>query len=209
MTDSAAEDSVVYLDAGNRDARTSRVSARIASILTELGEDLNREGLRETPARYEAAMRFLTSGYSLTAEEVVGDAIFGAEGDGMVLVRDIEIFSLCEHHLLPFFGRAHVAYLPGKHIIGLSKIPRLVDALARRLQVQERLTAQIAESLGNVLQPRGVAVVVEATHLCMMMRGVQKQRSETTTSAMHGEFRRNGELRQEFFTSLGRGRERF
>jgi GTP cyclohydrolase IA len=209
MTDPAAEDSVVYLDAGTREPRGSRVSTRIASILTELGEDLNREGLRDTPTRYEAAMRFLTSGYAMPPEQVVGDALFRAEGEGMVLVRDIEIFSLCEHHLLPFFGRAHVAYLPGEHIIGLSKIPRLVDALARRLQVQERLTAQIAESLASVLQPKGVAVVLEATHLCMMMRGVQKQRSETTTSIMQGEFRRDAQLRQEFFASLGRGRERY
>jgi GTP cyclohydrolase IA len=204
MMDSAADDSVVYLESGARDARGSRISARMASILTELGEDLNREGLRDTPRRYETAMRFLTSGYLTAPEDVIRSALFQAEGEGMVLVRDIEIFSLCEHHLLPFFGRAHVAYLPGEKIIGLSKIPRLVDALARRLQVQERLTRQIGEALVDALNPKGVAVVLEAAHMCMMMRGVQKQRSETTTSFMHGEFRRDGELRQEFLAGLGR-----
>jgi GTP cyclohydrolase IA len=204
MMDSAVDDSVVYLESGARDARGSRISARMASILTELGEDLNREGLRDTPRRYETAMRFLTSGYLTNPDDVIGSALFQAEGEGMVLVRDIEIFSLCEHHLLPFFGRAHVAYLPGAKIIGLSKIPRVVDALARRLQVQERLTRQIGEALVDALNPKGVAVVLEAAHMCMMMRGVQKQRSETTTSFMHGEFRRDGELRQEFLAGVDR-----
>jgi GTP cyclohydrolase IA len=204
--DFAADDSVVYLDTTGREPRASRIAGRMAAILTDLGEDVNREGLRDTPRRYEAAMQFLTSGYDTRLEEVVGNALFEAEGEGMVLVRDIEVFSLCEHHLLPFFGRAHVAYLPRRKIIGLSKIPRLVDAVARRLQVQERLTREIGEGLEKVLNPRGVAVVVEATHMCMMMRGVQKQRSETTTSFMQGEFRHDGGLRQELFSSLGRGR---
>jgi GTP cyclohydrolase I len=203
MTTSAAHD-VVFLDTATR---SSRIAAHMSSILTELGEDTAREGLRDTPRRYAAAMRFLTSGYESRAEDIVGDALFEAETKGMVLVRDIEIFSLCEHHLLPFFGRAHVAYLPGEKIIGLSKIPRLIDGLARRLQVQERLTTQICETLVGVLRPRGVAVSLEATHLCMVMRGVQKQLSATTTTCMHGEFERDT-LRQEFLMALARGRER-
>lgn len=213
MSDCAADDSVVFLnERAGSSARAgiepSRIGAHMASILTELGEDLTREGLRDTPKRFAAAMRFLTSGYATRIEEVIGNALFQAQGEGMVLVRDIEIFSLCEHHLLPFFGRAHVAYLPGETIIGLSKIPRLVDSIARRLQVQERLTSQIGETLASVLQPRGVAVAVDATHLCMAMRGVQKARSETTTTFMNGEFKRNAALRQEFFLSLSRSRER-
>jgi GTP cyclohydrolase IA len=204
MTPSAAHD-VVFLDTATR---ASRIAAHMASILGELGEDPAREGLRDTPKRYAAAMRFLTSGYESRVDDIVGDALFEAETRGMVLVRDIEVFSLCEHHLLPFFGRAHVAYLPGEKIIGLSKIPRLIDGLARRLQVQERLTNQICETLVSVLEPRGVAVAMDATHLCMVMRGVQKQLSETTTTCMHGEFERDPVLRQEFLTSLARGRER-
>lgn len=172
-----------------------------------MGEDLARDGLRDTPKRFAAAMRFLTSGYGTRIDEVIGNALFHAEGEDMVLVRDIEFFSLCEHHLLPFFGRAHVAYLPIETIIGLSKIPRLVDCIARRLQVQERLTTQIGEALGTLLQPRGVAVVVDATHLCMSMRGVQKQRSETTTTFFQGDFKLVPALRQEFVVSL-RSRER-
>jgi GTP cyclohydrolase IA len=204
MTPSAAHD-VVFLDTATR---TSRIAAHMSSILAELGEDAAREGLRDTPKRYAAAMRFLTSGYESRVEDIVGDALFEAETRGMVLVRDIEMFSLCEHHLLPFFGRAHVAYLPGEKIIGLSKIPRLIDGLARRLQVQERLTSEVCATLANVLEPRGVAVAIDATHLCMVMRGVQKQMSATTTSCMHGEFERDPVLRQEFFMALARGRER-
>jgi GTP cyclohydrolase IA len=202
MMDSATDEAVVYLDTASRESRGSRIATRMASILVELGEDVGREGLLETPRRYESAMRFLTSGYSMSPEEVIGNALFESEGEGMVLVRDIELFSLCEHHLLPFFGRAHVAYLPGAKIVGLSKIPRLVDLFARRLQVQERLTREVGETLARVLDAKGVAVVIEATHMCMMMRGVQKQCSQTRTSFMHGEFRRNGELRQEFLSGL-------
>ncbi len=204
MTPSTAHD-VVFLDTATR---TSRIAAHMSSILSELGEDPAREGLRDTPKRYAAAMRFLTSGYEARVEDIVGDALFEAETRGMVLLRDIEVFSLCEHHLLPFFGRAHVAYLPGRKIIGLSKIPRLIDNLARRLQVQERLTNQICETLVSVLEPRGVAVAMDATHLCMVMRGVQKQLTETTTTCMHGEFERDATARHEFLTALARGRER-
>jgi GTP cyclohydrolase IA len=182
----------------------SQIQKNIASTLTRLGEDLSREGLLETPARYEKAMRFLTSGYETDLEELVGNAVFTERSDGIVIVRDIELYSLCEHHLLPFFGRAHVAYLPDGKVIGLSKIPRIVDAFARRLQVQERLTTQVGEALTRLLEPRGVAVVIEASHLCMMMRGVEKQDSRTTTSFMSGAFRQDPATRQEFLTLLGR-----
>jgi GTP cyclohydrolase IA len=204
LTASPAHD-VVFLDTATRG---SRIAAHMASILTEIGEDPAREGLRDTPRRFAEALRFLTSGYDAPAGELVGNALFDAESQGLVLVRDIEVFSLCEHHLLPFFGHAHVAYLPGEKIIGLSKIPRLVDGLARRLQVQERLTSQICETLVSVLKPRGVAVALDASHLCMAMRGVQKQHSETTTTCMQGAFERDATLRQEFFMALARGRGR-
>src|SRR6185437_179872 len=160
--------------------------------------------LQETPRRFEKAMRFLTSGYQSDLRKIVGNAVFKEESDGIVLVRDIELFSLCEHHLLPFFGRAHVAYLPAGRVIGLSKIPRIVDVFARRLQVQERLTNQVGKALNELLQPKGVAVVIEAAHMCMMMRGVEKQRSMTTTSFMHGEFLESPSLRQEFLGLLNR-----
>jgi GTP cyclohydrolase I len=171
-------------------------------ILQELGEDPAREGLLRTPYRAEKAMRFLTSGYSDNIEELVNGALFAAENDDMVVVKDIEYYSLCEHHMLPFFGRVHVAYLPDKKIIGLSKIPRIVDVFARRLQVQERVTQQIADTLMEVLEPRGVAVVSEAQHFCMMMRGVEKQCSSTITSAMLGEFRRNKASKDEFLALI-------
>lgn len=174
----------------------------ISRILTNLGEDVEREGLLDTPARYEKAMRFLTSGYQTDLQKLVGSALFEEQSEGMVLVRDIEFFSLCEHHLLPFIGKAHVAYLPSGKVIGLSKIPRIVDAFARRLQVQERLTTQIGQALTEILRPRGVAVVIEASHLCMMMRGVEKQRSTTTTNFMQGEFQTHPHLRQEFHALL-------
>jgi GTP cyclohydrolase I len=175
----------------------------MAAILENLGEDVHREGLQETPKRYAKAMQFLTSGYSKNLDEVVGNALFQAEGSELVLVRDIELFSLCEHHLLPFYGKAHVAYIPNKKIIGLSKIPRIVDAFARRLQVQERLTTQIAEELIRILQPHGVAVVIESFHMCMMMRGVEKQQSWTITSAMRGAFRDDPTTRKELMSLLG------
>jgi len=163
-----------------------------------LGEDPEREGLLKTPLRVANAMKFLTEGYSSSAEEVVGKGIFKEEHDNMIMVRDIELYSLCEHHMLPFFGKAHVAYIPNGKIVGLSKIPRIVDVYARRLQVQERLTEQIAEGLCRVLNPSGVGVVIEAYHLCMMMRGVQKQNSKTITSALRGAFREDPKTRDEF-----------
>jgi GTP cyclohydrolase I len=163
-----------------------------------VGEDPEREGLVSTPRRVARAMKFLTQGYSSSAEEVVGKGIFKEEHDNMIMVRDIELYSLCEHHMLPFFGKAHVAYIPNGKIVGLSKIPRIVDVYARRLQVQERLTEQIAEGLCRVLNPSGVGVVVEAYHLCMMMRGVEKQNSKTITSALRGAFREDPKTRDEF-----------
>jgi GTP cyclohydrolase I len=163
-----------------------------------IGEDPKREGLLETPHRVAKAMKFLTEGYNSSAEEVVGRGIFKEEHDNMIMVRDIELYSLCEHHMLPFFGKAHVAYIPNGKVVGLSKIPRIVDVYARRLQVQERLTEQIAEGLCQVLNPSGVGVVIEAYHLCMMMRGVQKQNSKTITSALRGAFREDPKTRDEF-----------
>ena len=163
-----------------------------------LGEDPKREGLLRTPARVAAALKWMTQGYGSSAEEVVGDGIFKEEHDNMIMVRDIEVYSMCEHHMLPFFGKAHVAYIPNGRIVGLSKIPRIVDVYAQRLQVQERLTEQIAEGLCRVLKPAGVGVVIEAYHLCMMMRGVQKQNSKTITSALTGAFREDPKTRDEF-----------
>jgi GTP cyclohydrolase I len=163
-----------------------------------IGEDPRREGLLKTPERVAKSMKFLTQGYASSAEEVVGKGIFKEEHDNMIMVRDIELYSLCEHHMLPFFGKAHVAYIPNGKIVGLSKIPRIVDVYARRLQVQERLTEEIAEGLCSVLQPSGVGVVIEAYHLCMMMRGVQKQNSKTITSALRGAFREDPKTRDEF-----------
>lgn len=163
-----------------------------------LGEDPEREGLVRTPQRVAKAMAWLTRGYELTPEEVVGTAIFNEKHEGMVMVRDIELYSLCEHHMLPFFGRAHVAYIPNGRIVGLSKIPRIVEVFARRLQVQERLGEQIANAIDEVLKPRGVGVVIEAVHLCMMMRGVEKQSSRTTTSSLRGVFREDARTRSEF-----------
>jgi GTP cyclohydrolase I len=163
-----------------------------------LGEDPAREGLLRTPARVARALKWMTQGYGSSAEEVVGKGIFREEHDNMIMVRDIELYSMCEHHMLPFFGKAHVAYIPNGKIVGLSKIPRIVDVYAQRLQVQERLTEQIAEGLCSVLQPAGVGVVIEAYHLCMMMRGVQKQNSKTITSALRGAFREDPKTRDEF-----------
>ena len=170
----------------------------IRSILKEIGEDPARDGLKNTPIRVDRAMRFLTSGYRMDPDEVLGKALFDVAYDEMVIVRDIEIFSLCEHHLLPFFGKCHVGYIPNGRVIGLSKIPRLVDMYARRLQVQERLTTQIADTIKEKIQPRGVAVVIEAQHLCMIMRGVEKQNSVAVTSAMLGAFKDNQNTRNEF-----------
>ncbi|HTD82442.1 MAG TPA: GTP cyclohydrolase I FolE [Gemmatimonadaceae bacterium] len=172
-----------------------------------VGEDPNREGLVRTPARVAKSLRFLTQGYDSSPEEVVGNGVFKEEHDNMIMVRDIELYSLCEHHMLPFFGKAHVAYIPNGKIVGLSKIPRIVDVFARRLQVQERLTEEIAEGLCRVLQPSGVGVVIEAYHLCMMMRGVQKQNSKTITSALRGAFREDPKTRDEFLRLAHNGRD--
>src|SRR5437879_5028236 len=170
----------------------------IRQLLGELGEDPSREGLRQTPKRVEKALRFLTSGYDADIDTVLNEALFTVDYSEMVIVKDIDFYSLCEHHLLPFFGKCHVAYIPSTRVIGLSKIPRLVDVFARRLQVQERLTNQIADVVRDKIKPIGVAVVVEATHLCMSMRGVEKQNSFAVTSAMHGAFRNNARTRMEF-----------
>jgi len=170
----------------------------IRSILSQMGEDPNRDGLLNTPRRVDHTMRFLTSGYRMDADELLNKALFDVSYDEMVIVRDIEVFSLCEHHLLPFFGKCHVGYIPDGRVIGLSKIPRLVDMFARRLQVQERLTTQIAETINAKIHPRGVAVVIEAQHLCMIMRGVEKQNSVAVTSSMIGVFKDNQNTRNEF-----------
>ena len=172
------------------------------SLLRSIGEDPEREGLRDTPNRAARALKFLTQGYGQKLEDIVNDAIFQSHNDEMVIVRDIELYSLCEHHMLPFIGRAHVAYLPNRKVIGLSKIPRIVDMFARRLQIQENLTRQIADSVLKVTGAKGVGVVIEAKHLCMMMRGVEKQNSSMTTSAMLGRFRADSRTRTEFLTLI-------
>jgi len=180
--------------------RSGGIASRMKDVLGMLGEDATREGLASTPERYEKAIRYLTSGYHTSVEEVVNGELFTVKFDEMVVVEDIEFFSLCEHHLLPFFGKMHVAYLPKDRVIRLSKIPRVVDMFARRLQVQERLTQQIAEAISGAVAPRGVAVLCEARHFCMMMRGVEKQHSGTVTSAMLGAFRKNKATRDEFLS---------
>ena len=172
--------------------------ALVRRELELLGEDPDREGLLRTPARVARSLKWMTQGYGSSAKEVVGNGIFKEEHDNMIMVRDIELYSMCEHHMLPFFGKAHVAYIPNGKIVGLSKIPRIVDVYAQRLQVQERLTEQIAEGLCSVLDPAGVGVVIEAYHLCMMMRGVQKQNSKTITSSLRGAFREDPKTRDEF-----------
>ena len=180
------------------DATTDEVAAMVRRQLQVIGEDPDREGLAKTPERVAKAMQFLTHGYGLDPDTVLQSAVFEESYSEMVLVRDIEVYSLCEHHMLPFFGKAHVAYIPNGRIVGLSKIPRVVDVFARRLQVQERLTIQVRDAVERVLQPEGVAVVIEAQHLCMMMRGAEKQNSMTTTSAMSGVFLDNDNTRAEF-----------
>ena len=176
----------------------SNLQAHYAAILAELGEDPNREGLLKTPERVAKAMQFLTNGYAQNPDEIINSAIFHEDYSEMVLVKDIEVYSMCEHHMLPFFGKAHIAYIPDGKIVGLSKIPRVVDAFARRLQVQERLTLEIRDSIQRTLAPKGVAVVLECAHMCMQMRGVQKQNSVTTTSAFTGLFMNNDATRKEF-----------
>lgn len=184
------------------EALTEQLKTGYHEMLSGLGEDISREGLLKTPERAAKAMQFLTQGYGQDAAAILRSAMFREDYSEMVLVKDIELYSLCEHHMLPFFGKAHVAYIPNGHIVGLSKIPRVVDVFARRLQVQERLTLEIRDVIQETLQPLGVAVIIEARHMCMMMRGVQKQNSVTTTSAFTGEFR-NAETRDEFLRLVG------
>jgi GTP cyclohydrolase I len=176
------------------------IAPHIREILSKLGEDPDREGLANTPARVDQALRFLTSGYRMDIHKIVNHALYDVKYDEMVVVRDIEFFSMCEHHMLPFFGKMHVAYLPKAKVIGLSKIPRIVDAFARRLQIQERLTQQVAETIEEIIDPVGVGVICEARHFCMMMRGVEKQHSGAMTSAMLGAFREQKETRDEFLS---------
>lgn len=183
---------------------TEQIAASMTEVLGHLGEDAQREGLLKTPERYAKAMEFLTSGYEQDARAIINSALFTENYESMILVKDIEIFSLCEHHLLPFFGRAHIAYIPNGKIVGLSKLARVADAFARRLQVQERLTEQIANVLMETLQPRGVGVIIEAKHMCMVMRGVQKQNSSMVTSSMLGEFRENLNTREELLNLVTR-----
>lgn len=176
---------------------TEEIKEHYAEVINLLGEDTNREGLVKTPERASKAMKFLTEGYEIDPQQILQSAMFKEDYSEMVIVKDIELYSLCEHHMLPFFGKAHIAYIPNGHIVGLSKIPRVVDVFARRLQVQERLTEQVLDCINDTLQPQGVAVVIEASHMCMMMRGVQKQNSTTTTSGFRGSFRET-DTRNEF-----------
>ncbi|MGI8498425.1 MAG: GTP cyclohydrolase I FolE [Gemmatimonadaceae bacterium] len=209
MANSRSRNGSRKADARPRPSATARVAAPgredgaefqalVRRMLELIGEDADREGLQRTPVRVAKSLSWLTRGYHLDVSEVVGEALFEECHENMVMVRDIELYSLCEHHMLPFFGKAHVAYIPDGRIVGLSKIPRIVDMFARRLQVQERLTEQIAQALEDVLRPRGVGVVIEAYHLCMMMRGVEKQNSKTITSAVRGTFRDDAKTRDEF-----------
>ncbi len=190
----------------NREEETTAVNDFLQnhyrSFLNQIGEDPKRQGLRKTPERAALAMQYLTQGYQTNITKIVNDAIFDEEYDDMVIVKDIEFYSLCEHHILPFFGKCHIGYLPKRKIIGLSKIPRIVDVFARRLQVQERLTYQVAQTLERVLIPKGVAVVIEAQHMCMMVRGVEKQHSSTVTNVMLGAFRDGNATRAEFMNCL-------
>jgi GTP cyclohydrolase I len=186
------------LDLDDAPAHDAEFEALVRRMLELMGEDPDREGLRKTPQRVANALTWLTRGYALAPEAVAGDALFEEDHRYMVMVRDIELYSMCEHHLLPIVGRAHIAYIPDGRIIGLSKIPRIVDVFARRLQVQERLTEQIADALESVLRPTGVGIVIDADHMCMSMRGVQKQNARTVTSALRGTFRRDAKTRDEF-----------
>jgi GTP cyclohydrolase I len=178
----------------------------VRELLVRLGEDPEREGLQRTPERVQKALEYLTKGHSENPDEVLQGALFSVDYDEMVIVKDIEMFSLCEHHVLPFFGKVHVAYIPNGKVIGLSKIPRIVDAFARRLQIQERLTVQIAETIQRAIQPQGVGVVIEARHLCVMMRGVEKQHSSAVTSHMLGSFRNEDKTREEFLSLIRNGK---
>jgi len=184
------------------DETTEALASHYESVLKQLGEDVSREGLAKTPERAAKAMQFLTHGSAINPDEIIQQAIFHEEYSEMVIVKDIEVYSLCEHHMLPFFGKAHIAYIPNGKIVGLSKIPRVVDAYSRRLQVQERLTIEIRDCIQRTLSPKGVAVVIEASHMCMQMRGVQKQNSVTTTSAFTGLFLNNDSTRKEFINLI-------
>lgn len=186
-------------------ASSISIASNIREVISALGEDPERQGLLRTPERTEKAFRYLTSGYSADVKKIVNGALFDVKYDEVVIVRDIEFFSLCEHHLLPFFGKVHVAYLPDQKVIGLSKIPRIVDVFARRLQIQERLTQQVAETIQQLVHPVGVGVICEARHFCMMMRGVEKQHSGAVTSAMLGAFRDNKATRNEFLSLVSQG----
>ncbi len=188
---------------------TDAIEGQVEAMLKELGEDPGREGLKRTPARVAKALRFLTQGYEQDPVEILNNALFDVSYDEMVLVKDIDFYSLCEHHMLPFFGRAHVAYIPDGKVVGLSKLPRLVGMLARRLQVQERLTTQIADTIEEALAPRGVAVVVESIHLCMMMRGVEQQNAFAITSSMRGAFQVDPKTRSEFMELIRHSRQAF
>ena len=199
------KEKVVYLPhiyKNMSDTYNKHLADNIKSVLSEIGENPDREGLLKTPERVSKSMDFLTNGYKQNPAEILKSAMFAEEYSQMVLVKDIEIYSLCEHHILPFFGKAHIAYIPNGHIVGLSKIPKIADIFARRLQVQERLTDQIKDCLQDVLSPKGVAVVIEAQHLCMQMRGVQKQHSSTTTSAFSGIFLKDEKTRSEFMNLI-------
>jgi len=193
-TEEATETTAVEL------AESGNIAELVRQMLVQLGEDPNREGLRRTPERFEKALRFLTSGYRQEPEKLLNGAMFSVCYDEMVVVKDIEVYSLCEHHLLPFFGKCHIAYIPNKKVVGLSKVARLVNMYARRLQIQERLTSQIAQTINDKLKPQGVGVIIEARHLCMVMRGVEKQHSAAVTSAMLGAFRENKQTRDEFLS---------
>jgi GTP cyclohydrolase I len=190
----------LMLHESNVELPGENIADHVRKMIALVGEDPNREGLRKTPERFEKAFKFLTSGYHQNLDSVMNGATFSVAYDEMVVVKDIEFFSLCEHHLLPFFGKAHVAYLPNKRVLGLSKIARLVNMFARRLQIQERITSQIAQAIEEKISPEGVGVIIEARHLCMQMRGVEKQHGQAVTSAMLGSFRHNKQTRDEFLS---------
>jgi GTP cyclohydrolase IA len=194
----------ILLNENKEGAKVESVASLVRKMIALIGEDPEREGLKKTPERYEKALKFLTSGYHQNLDHLLNGATFSVCYDEMVVVKDIEFFSLCEHHLLPFFGKAHVAYLPSKKVIGLSKVARLVNMYARRLQIQERLTNQIARALEEKIAPQGVGVIIEARHLCMQMRGVEKQHGQAVTSAMLGAFRENKQTRDEFLALVGK-----
>ncbi len=194
----------ILLNENKDGAKAESVASLVRKMIALIGEDPEREGLKKTPERYEKALKFLTSGYHQNLDHLLNGATFSVCYDEMVVVKDIEFFSLCEHHLLPFFGKAHVAYLPSKKVIGLSKVARLVNMYARRLQIQERLTSQIARALEEKIAPQGVGVIIEARHLCMQMRGVEKQHGQAVTSAMLGAFRENKQTRDEFLALVGK-----